>query len=107
MVARENGSFQNPRDETVPTLDGKRTLRSGDGQGGGGQKSRRRGSKPCPALEAGKLGEPCGGQESILLSPPTSPPVAIHTGRGPGRGGDEEGTSCAAPGGDEESNPVR
>ena len=84
-----------------------RSLQSGNGQGSGGQERRRRGSeKPCQALEAGKPSESRGGQEGILLSPPAFPPGVTHTGRAPGRGGGEEGTSRTAPGKNEESNPV-
>ena len=68
--------------------EGRPSLRSGDGQSGGGQESRRRGSEPCSA-GVDKPGEPSGDQKDILLSPPTSPPVATHTGRAPGRGGGE------------------
>ena len=53
-----------------------------------------------------KPGEPRGGQEGILLSPSTPPPVTTHTGRAMGRGGGKEGASRTASGGDEESSPV-
>ena len=69
--------------------EGRPSLRSGDGQSGGGQESRRRGSEPCSA-GVDKPGEPSGDQKDILLSPPTSPPVATHTGRAPWQGGDEQ-----------------